>query len=275
MQAILRPAPGLAASPRCAYRLEVAVEWGAFPGRLLGPKEPAAPMRAVTSLVALAIVLAAAGAARAVEVTVPADVGVGPAFYVITGEVARDQPVHFGLKLSVQAIIDQATIRAHQDRIPPRYRQQALRLKEMRYSPSILIPDSLIISPAVGHTGIYGITWRPFSLGVPLVDTGSACLRLAAGLLVTYAYIHSDLEAIPETHFFRPGVDVGADLEVMFSSSFGVSLGWASGFYLPQVLGGFGLAEEGKSVSLGPGTLWHFGQAYLKLHVRFPYTARM
>jgi hypothetical protein len=230
-------------------------------------------MRVLTTIVALT--LFAAGAARAAEVTVPADVGVGPAFYVITGEVARDQPVHFGLKLSVQAIIDQATIRQHQDRIPLRYRRQALRLREVRYSPSILIPDALIISPAVDHTGIYGVTWRPISLGVPLVDTGSTCLRLAAGLLVTYAYIHSDLATIPETHFLRPGVDVGADLEIMFTSSFGVSFGWASGFYVPQVLGGFGLAAEGKSVSLGPDTLWHFGQAYLKLHVRFPYTAKM
>jgi hypothetical protein len=229
----------------------------------------------VTAIVALDLALMAAGAAHASEVTVPADVAVGPAFYVITGEVARDQPVHFGLKLSVQAIIDQATIRQHQDRIPARYRQQALHVKEVRYSPSILIPDSLIISPAVEHTGIYGITWRPISLGVPLVDTGSTCLRLAAGLLVTYAYIYSDLEAIPTTHFFRPGVDLGADLEIMFTSSFGVSLGWASGFYLPQVLGGFGLAQEGKSVSVGPDTLWHFGQAYLKLHIRFPYTTTM
>jgi hypothetical protein len=232
-------------------------------------------MRALTTVVALGLALLAPGAARAAEVTVPADVGVGPAFYVITGEVARDQPVHFGLKLSVQAIIDQATIRQHQDRIPLRYRRQALRLKEVRYSPSFLIPDSLIISPQVQHTGIYGITWRPISLGLPLVDTGGTCLRLAAGLLLTYAYIHSDLATIPETHFLRPGVDVGADLEIMFTPSFGVSLGWASGFYLPQVLGGFGLAAEGKSVSVGPDTLWHFGQAYLKLHVRFPYTATM
>jgi hypothetical protein len=231
-------------------------------------------MRGATTLLALGIALHT-GAARAGEVTVPVDVGVGPAFYVITGEVTRDQPVHFGLKLSVQAIIDQATIRQHQDRIPLRYRQQALHLREVRYSPSMLIPDSIIISPAIGHTSIYGITWRPISLSVPLVDAGGTCLRLGAGLLATYAYIHSDLAAIPATHFLRPGIDLGADLEIMFTSSFGVSLGWASGFYVPQVLGGFGLAEEGKSVSLGPETLWHFGQAYLKLHVRFPYTASL
>src|SRR6476619_4425288 len=126
-------------------------------------------MRAVTTIAALTIALLVTGGARAGEVTVPADVGVGPAFYVITGEVARDQPVHFGLKLSVQAIIDQATIRQHQDRIPLRYRKQALRMKEVRYSPSILIPDSIIISPAIGHTSIYGVTWRPISLSVPLV----------------------------------------------------------------------------------------------------------
>jgi hypothetical protein len=237
--------------------------------RITPPPLPA--FRAAAAVVALLF----AGATHAAEITVPADVGFGPAFYVITGEVARDQPVHFGLKLSVQAIIDQATIRQHQDRIPLRYRRQALHLREVRYSPSILIPDSLFISPPIDHTSIYGVTWRPISVGVPLVDTGSTCLRLTAGLLATYAYIDSDLVTIPTTHFLRPGIDVGADLEIMFTPSFGVSLGWASGFYVPQVLGGFGLAAEGKSVGVGPDTLWHFGQAYLKVHVRFPYTATM
>jgi hypothetical protein len=236
------------------------------------------PPRRLCLLVAAACSgLVGARPARAAEpVTVPVDVGIGPAAYVITGRIAEDQPAHFGLKLSVQAIIDQATLHRHQDRIPPRMRQQVLKMKEVRFSPSILIPDALFISPAVQHTGIYGVTWRPISVGVSLVDSPGARLRLAAGLLATYAYIHSSLPTIPTTHFLRPGLDVGAELEVAVTRSFLVSFGWASGFYLPQELGGFGLgaAAEGSGVAL-EDTLWHFGQAFLKLHFRFPYTTRL
>src|SRR3954470_16271134 len=99
--------------------------------------------------------LLASVVAHAEPVTVPVDVGVGPAGYVITGRIAADQPLHFGIKLSVQAIIDQATLRRHQERIPPRMREQVLRMKEVRVSPSFLIPDAVIVSPALAHTGIY------------------------------------------------------------------------------------------------------------------------
>jgi hypothetical protein len=202
-------------------------------------------------------------------VTVPVDVGVGPAVYLITGAIARDQTLHTGVKISVQAIIDQATLRQHQDRIPPHLRQQALRMREVRYSPSFLIPDALFISPPLGHTEIYGVTWRPLSIGLSLVDGPGGRVHVAAGLLATYAFIHSTLPEIPTTHFLRPGIDLGAELEVPVTPAFLVSFGWASGFYIPQALGSFAVSDESR------GTLWHFGQAFLKLHFRFPYTTRL
>jgi hypothetical protein len=226
---------------------------------------------------ALAMVTLPPAGARAGEpVTVPVDVGIGPAAYVITGSVSADQPIYTGLKLSVQAIIDQATLQRHQDRIPARMRQQALRMKEVRFSPSIFIPDALLISPAVKNTGIYGITWRPIALGVPLADGKAARLGLGAGLLITYAYIHSNRAAIPTTHFLRPGIDLAAELELAPGRPVSLSFGWASGFYLPQELGGFGLgaAASGSGIAL-EDTLWHFGQAFVKLHFRFPYTTRL
>jgi hypothetical protein len=215
--------------------------------------------------------------AQAEPITVPVDVGVGPAAYVINGPVFDDQPIHAGLKLSVQAIIDQATIRAHQDRIPASVRQQALRMREVRYSPSIFIPDTLIISPKLRHTGIYGVTWRPLSVGLPLVDTGSVRLGLGAGLLLTYAFLYSDLSEIPTTHFLRPGIDLGAELEIAVTPAFLVSLGWASGFYVPQGLGTFGMGPFGDTHDWDGlrQTLWHFGQGFVKLHFRFPYSANL
>lgn len=226
----------------------------------------------------MAIALSLAPAwVRAEAVTVPADIGVGPAAYVISGPVFDDQPVHTGLKISIQAIIDQATIRAHQDRIPASYRQQAMRMSEVRYSPSIFIPDALIISPKIRNTGIYGVTWRPISIGLPLVDASPVRLGLSAGLLVTYAFLYSDLPELPTTHFIRPGLDIGAELEIAVTQSFLVSLGWASGFYVPQGLGTFGMGPFGDEQSWDGlrQTMWHFGQGFLKLHFRFPYTANL
>jgi hypothetical protein len=210
---------------------------------------------------------------RAEPITVPVDVGVGPAAYLISGPVGDDQPLHAGLKLSVQAIIDQATMRAHQDRVPARYRAQALRMREVRYSPSLFIPDALIISPKIRNTGLYGVTWRPLSIGLPLVDAGPVRCGLSAGLLLTYAFLHSDV--LRTTHFIRPGIDLGAELEVALAPSFLVSLGWSSGFYVPQGLGTFGLGPFADEQSYGAlkQTMWHFGQAFLQLHFRFPYTA--
>jgi hypothetical protein len=212
-------------------------------------------------------------AAAATPVTVPVDVGVGPAGYLITGRVMDDQPIHLGLKLSVQAIIDQATLQQNQSRIPPRLRARVLRMKEVRISPSIFIPDALIISPAARKTGMYGVTWRPVGLHIPVIGGDSARLRLQAGLLVTYAFLHSKLPEIPTTHFLRPGLDLGAEVEIFPSPIFGVSFGWSSGLYLPQVLGSFAVKPRPED---GPrATLWHFGQVFFKIHLRFPYTARL
>jgi hypothetical protein len=242
--------------------------------RLTRPTRPSRRAPALAGAAAAFTVLAAAAAQGATPVTVPVDVGIGPAAYFISGRVAEDQPVHTGLKISVQAIIDQATIQQHQNRIPRRLRARALRMKEVRISPSILIPDALILSPATRNTELYGITWRPLGLNVPLVEGEAISLRLQAGLLATYAFLRSKLAAIPTTHFLRPGLDAGAELEIFPVPSFGISVGWSSGFYLPQAFGSFAVKPPpGESTTRA--TLWHLGQAFLKLHFRFPHTTRL
>jgi hypothetical protein len=230
-------------------------------------------MAMVQARVSVVCLLALSAPARAEPVTVPIDVGIGPAMYLISGRVADDQ-LHAGLKISVQAIIDQQTLRAHPERIPPRFRAQVLRMREVRISPSILIPDALIISPKLRNTALYGVTWRPFSIALPLAQGDSARFALGAGLLLTYAYLTSDLPDLPTTHFLRPGIDLGAELEVALGPHFLVSAGWASGFYVPQELGSFGTGTLDGPDGLDR-TLWHFGQAFLKLHFRFPYTTTL
>ncbi len=201
----------------------------------------------------------AVAARRGVEV--PVDVGIGPAAYLITGPVFEDQPVHFGLKIDVAGVIDQDWIRRNQRRIPKQHRGVSKNVKEARISPSIFIPDALIISPKIRNTGLYGVTWRPLSLSQSL-GADAAKLSVGAGLLLTYAFLHSDV--LPTTHFLRPGVDLKAEVEFALSKRFLVSFGWASGFYIPQRVGSFGVGPLSES-------MWHFGQAFLQFHFRFPY----
>lgn len=222
--------------------------------------------RLLPLLATLLIALPSAAAPRKTTVTVPVDVGVGPAGLLITGPVFRDQPVHGALKLSVAAVLDKEFIRKNQKRIPSKYRAMAKGVHEVRISPSIFIPDELIISPPVRGTGLYGITFRPVGLGVPLFS-GPVSLNLGAGLLLTYAFLHSDV--LPTTHFLRPGVDLKAELEFKLSKSFLISVGWSSGFYVPQKLGTFL-----EVVPIDEG-IWHVGQGFLKFHFRFPYKVKL
>lgn len=221
-------------------------------------------MRPILVALALSLFPLHAFAAR---VTVPVDVGIGPSAYLINGPISDDQFTHFGLKFNLEAVIDQEWVRKNPRAIPKKYRGMAKKITEVRISPSIFIPDSFFISPKIKNTGIYGVTWRPLSLSQPF-GPEAVKLRLSAGLLLTYAFIHSDLATIPTTHFIRPGADLSAEVEFKLSDSFLISTGWASGFYIPQQLGTFGLGPLNESI-------WHVGQAFLQLHFRFPYTANL
>lgn len=214
-------------------------------------------------------------ASSAARVKVPVDVGVGPAAYWFFGPLTDNRwpTPHFGLKLNVAAVLDAEWIAANRSLVPGRYRKAAEDVDEVRITPSIFIPDALIISPKVdslGGTGIYGITWRPLAFRLPLggkKQPGSwqksrGRFDLGAGLLFTYAFIYSDF--LPTTHFLRPGIDLGANVELAASSNFLVSFGWTSQLYVPQKLGSFGFGPFEQSI-------FHVGQAYLKLHFRVPY----
>lgn len=200
--------------------------------------------------------------------TVPVDIGVGPAFHFMTGPIQDDQAPHYGLKISLEAILDKETIEANKGRIPKQYRKLASGVEEARVTPYIIIPDTLYISPKVENVGMYGIGWRPLALGIPLIRKPR--LAVGLGLDVTYIYIDGQDAGLGTTHFLRPGLDLQADLEIPFSESFLISLGWQSTFYPPQELGGdiFAWGELEDSI-------WHIGQAYLMLHFRFPYEASL
>lgn len=215
--------------------------------------------------------LAFASTAHAARIEVPVDVGFGPAAHLISGAVFDDQPIHWGLKFSLAAVLDKRTIQRHSGKLPASYRKMAQGLEEARITPSIFIPDTIFISPKVKNTGLYGLTWEPIGLSIPLVGKPSSAFhaRFSGTLLATLAFLHSDV--LPNTFFARPGVGLGVDAEVRITRSFFVSLGWTSGLYIPQQLGKFGI---GSLEELG-GSMWHIGQGWVKLHVRFPYTVSM
>lgn len=213
-------------------------------------------------LLTLLATLVPAGASA---VEIPVDVGVGPAAYSITGPVANDQAWHFGLKLSLAAIIDHEMIVRNERKIPPRYRALARGVDEVRVTPSLLIPDALILSPKIRNTGLFGATWRPLAIGLPLTR-GAVRFSVGAGLVLTYAFLYSD--TLPTTHFLRPGLDVGAQVEIAFSRWFLTTVGWSSAFYIPQELGSFAITSADRA-------MWHFGQAFVRFQVRVPFEAKL
>lgn len=211
--------------------------------------------------------------AAAEEVMVPVDLGIGPLGQWFTGPIGRNQVAHFGLKLSLAAVLDRAFIHRHIDRVPAKYRAMAERMDEVRYRPSIFIPDALWISPRVQDIGMYGVTWRPIALALPIVRRQSN-VDLAAGLLVTAAYLHGDKGVLPngDLVFVRPGIDLGIEWEIpVIEDAFLVSLGWASQFYVPQKLAG----PWGEVGGFDDGSVWHVGQVFVQGHWRLPYTTHL
>jgi len=211
-----------------------------------------------------------ASQAWASPVDVPVDLGIGPAaFFFVPGPVYDDQPVHYGVKISLQAIINQQLLQKEKNRIPAKYRSMVLKQKEIRITPFplTLIPEELFISPKLDHTGIYGATFKPIALGLAI---GGGALRfgLDGGVVLTAAYLYGD--TLPDTFFLRPGVSLQAELEWMPTSVFGVSVGWESAVYIPQVLGG-----DFTDVKPLDQSIWHIGNAFLKFHFRFPYRTNL
>jgi hypothetical protein len=210
-------------------------------------------------------------------VQVPADVGFGPAGYWFYGPLLdnRGAVPHFALMINVYAVIDKAWIDEHHDVIPPKYQKMAGSITEVHIGPSIFIPQTIFISPAIdalGGVGMYGLTWAP--LGLTLIRTGQkdahawnksrGSFALDASLLLTLLLIHSNRPEIPLTFFARPGLQLQATFQIAATERFLISLGGGAQVYSPQALGSFGWNPIDQ-------TIWLSWFAFLKFHVRFPY----
>lgn len=214
-----------------------------------------------------ATLLLTARSATAKEVTVPVDISFGPAAYFFTGALFADQPVYSGIAFDAYAVIDKKTIEENKGRVPKRYRRAVKQFGEIRYSPYIFIPDAFFISPPINDTQMYGVNWRPWSVSLTCLPSPTR-VNVGTGVLFTLIYIDSRTLPSP-TFFVRPGLDLKLDFELQLSRSFLLSAGWASQLYVPQRLGEFGIFP------LDENTIWHVGMAYAKIHIRFPYTAKL
>lgn len=220
--------------------------------------------------------------APAGPVEIPIDFGIGPQLLLPNpGPIFDDGALHFGLALSLAAVVDQELIRKHASRIPAEYRGMARNLDEVRVRPWFLalIPELLIISPQLPvvspNTGMYGAVWRPIGVGVsPIADP--VRVSFGANIDVAYIFIHSQTlgggtaAAHSVTHFLRPGVNLDATLEWPLSKSVLLSTGWASDFFIPQPIGRTPFEIEPVDQAL-----WHLGGPFLKLHVRIPYEVKL
>ena len=79
--------------------------------------------------------------AEARRVTVPIDIGVGPAAQIWTGPIAQDQLVHTGVSISAAAVLDQEFLKKNRKLIPKQYRRSTFSKKAQlqRLSQSLLI----------------------------------------------------------------------------------------------------------------------------------------
>lgn len=212
--------------------------------------------------------------ADAAKLEIPVDVGVGPAVFLINNPIFIDQPVHFGLKISVAGVLNRALLHRFRGRIPGKYRRYLRNTREFKIRPLVLglIPDSLIISPKIQNTQMYGVVFLPFGLGLG-ISLGAVRVSLKAGILLTYAFMQSDKMPVDPVmmHFLRPGLEVKLEIEIPITDRFLLSFGWASQVYIPQSVRAqfwedFGPFEE---------WVWHFGQAFLLFHFRFPYEVNL
>ncbi len=233
----------------------------------------AARLRTVRLFAAL-VALLTAEAARAGDITLPVEIGIGPSFSMGPGPLFQGVPGHFGLEFDLAAIIDQETIRRNLHRVPAKYRGAASKMKEVRYRPSMFIPDSLWISPNLYGTGMVGVTFRPVGIAIPLVDSGVKA-RLQADALLSYAFIWSDRMVASTTHFLRPGLGLGAQLELPVTDSLAFYVGADADFYLPQEPGR-GILHVPTFDQAGLGrSIWLIGKVWLQVAWRFPYTTQI
>ncbi len=200
--------------------------------------------------------------AFAKKVTVPIEIGVGPSLYNITGSVAEEEPLHYGVSFSAAAVITKKLVKENKKMIPKGYRKQALKMAPFRVS-KMYIPDQIFFSPS-SETKLYGASFAPYGLLLHRQKN----LQLKVSVRLTLFNLQS--QTLPSTFFARPGADLNPEYRIKIAQGYHLVVGWRSQLYPPQMLGA-GALDELNVTNLGQ-SIWHIGQGYLELRYRFPYS---
>lgn len=222
----------------------------------------------LAALAALVGGLALAPVASAGELEVPLEIGVGPATHTWAGPVGTDQLIHGGVVLTTDFVLDRAWLRENKERVPERWRSLAGVVDEVRIRPLPFLPESLIVSPRMNDTGMVGASWRPISVGVPLI-TSPVRVGVDAGLRLTGLVMWTRTLPTPTdpktTFFLRPGLDLGADAVLPIDDVLSLRLGTDAHAYVPQGIGTFGVGQRGER-------MWFVWRTFLEFRVRIPVT---
>lgn len=166
---------------------------------------------------------------------IPIAIGTGPILYRLHSSPEDGLHNYQGYSLYAKAIVSKEMIQRNKKKIPKKFRRFAKSTREIRIG-SFWLPSELIISPknADNNLSMFGLTWRNFSIGIPL-SFGPFTLAPSASLLFTYLYF--DLEAAERSynmHFIRPGVDLRLTLTTKLGDQAELAIGAAGNYYIPQ-----------------------------------------
>ncbi len=212
-----------------------------------------------------------AAPAHAVPIEIDANVGIGPQWLSANGALGDAGPGFLAFPLDLYGIVDAGDLVKIRKHTPKKYKAMVPK-SEIRVSPSIFIPEQLIISPEIGGgPAMYGASWTPLTLTHDFVDRSKVNVYVAAGPTLTVAVLPDDGIGQDPTVFARPGLKGKFEAEFDLPGPLVFSLGYEGRAYLPQGLddGGF------ETVMPSRDTLWALGGAFVQVHVRFPKTIRM
>ncbi|MGK5083259.1 hypothetical protein WDW37_08125 [Bdellovibrionota bacterium FG-1] len=184
----------------------------------------------------------------------------GPSLQSINGSFGQYGYSYFGLKLSLEAVVDRKMIADNIEKVPEKYGHLAQSVDAWRVHPFIWIPDTLIIAPG-DRTHAFGATWKPIPLGFS-IQVWLARLTFNVDVILTYLNMYSTEMGV--TNFLRPGVVPGLTLDFPLFANLSLSAGVNYQFYIPQAEGG-GILDLGSSDS----RISRMGQVFLQLKLQF------
>lgn len=193
--------------------------------------------------------------------TIPllANVGFGLSQYKLSDAYKDRDALVFGTELSIAAVAEREVLDRFKDRVPPKFKKAASKLREVSVT-SIWVPKTIYIQPLHDHREAYGVTWGI----VPTIMLGPSFLKLVVqgGLVLTYLYYRDDRFPDDEQsiHFIRPGLRGGLGLRMpLLTKYLLLEAGVKGDAYISQEF-------------FDKQDVWNFSGVYGMIHFRIPFS---